>query len=221
MSRRRAPWRGVVARGACACICILFAAPAHAEGDAGADGTHGRIDGDVAVVGSLGATFGPRAPRATLDGRLRYLSTVGLFGTYEDGPLFGGGAVPRRAIVVGAELRPLFLARWLRGWSTGAPRVDLTIDSLALELGVVATQPESGPFGGRPGLQLGGALELPFFARASGPLLALRGGVRWGHAALAGQVDGPVDRAGYLALAVGWQHIFGAHVVDAGDRAPR
>ena len=29
---------------------MLFAAPAHAEGDAGADGTHGRIDGDVAVV---------------------------------------------------------------------------------------------------------------------------------------------------------------------------
>jgi hypothetical protein len=221
MTRRALPTRGVRAAGASLCICIFIAGTARAEGDDGGDGTHGRIEGDVAVVGSLGATFGPRAPRASVDGRLRYLSTVGVFGTYEDGSVFGGDAIPRRVVVAGAELRPLFLARWLQGWSTGAPRVDLTIDSLALELGVVATQPESGPFSGRPGLQLGGALELPFFARATGPLLALRGGVRWGHAALAGQVDGPLDRAGYFALAVGWQQLFGAHVVDVGDRAPR
>ena len=76
------------------------------------DASDGRIDGDLAVAVGAGATFGPRDPRAALDLRFRYLWTVGAFATYEDGPLVGAAAEPRRVFATGLELRPLFIARW-------------------------------------------------------------------------------------------------------------
>jgi hypothetical protein len=183
------------------------------------DGSHGRFDGDLAIAGAAGMTIGPRGPRAGADLRFRYLSTAGLFATYEDGPLVGSDTEPRRALAFGVEVRPLFLARWATNRELGLPRLDLFIDSLALELGAVFVQPEGARFGARPGLQAGLGLELPFFATASGPFLALHGGVRWSDAALSGgPLDGPSDRAAYLTIAIGWQQLFGGHVVDLGDR---
>ncbi len=183
------------------------------------DGSHGRFDGDLAIAGAAGMTVGARGPRANADLRLRYLSTAGLFGTYEDGPLVGSDAEPRRAVAFGLELRPLFLARWATGRELGSPRLDLLIDSIALELGAVFAQPEGARFGARPGLQAGLGLEVPVFATASGPFLGLHGGVRWSDAALSGgPLDGPSDRALYFTVSVGWQQLFGGHVVDMGDR---
>lgn len=185
----------------------------------GEDGSHGRFDGDLAIAGAVGMTVGPRGPRASGDLRLRYLSTAGVFGTYEDGPLVGSDAEPRRTVAFGLELRPLFLARWATGRELGLPRLDLLIDSLALEVGAVFAQPEGARFGARPGLQAGLGLELPFFATASGPFLGLHGGARWSDAALSGgPLDGPSDRALYLNITLGWQQLFGGHVVDMGDR---
>jgi hypothetical protein len=215
-----APWRNVVL--ACTLGAALVAprfAPA-ATPKTG-DGAHGRFDGDVAIAGAAGMTFGPRSPRAGVDLRLRYLSTAGIFGSYENGPIVGSKTEPRRALAFGLELRPLFLARWATGRELGVPRVDLFIDSLALELGAVFAQPEGARFGARPGLQAGFGLELPFFATASGPFLGLHGGVRWSDAALSGgPLDGPSDRALYLTVALGWQQLFGGQVVDIGDRRP-
>lgn len=205
-----------------ALVLVLAPAGARAGGAPGdePDATHGRFAGDLGVVGSVGATFGPRAPRATVDLRLRYLSTAGVFVTYEDGPLVGSTAEPRRALAFGFELRPLFLGRWGTDRETGNARVDLLVDSLALELGAVFVQPEGARFGARPGIQTGLGAELPIFASASGPLIGVHGGVRWSDAALSGgPLDGPSDRALYLTVSVGWQQIFGAHVVDLGDRS--
>lgn len=193
---------------------VLFASPA-AAADAN-DTSYGRIDGDLAFVVGAGATLGPRAPRAAFDARFRYLQTAGLFVTYEDA--FGSGAEPKRALATGVELRPLFLARWLRGLETGEPRVDLTIDSLALELGAVFSQPEERSFGSRPGLQAGLGLELPIFAKASGLFLGIHGGARWSDASLSGgPARGAADRALYLSVVLSWQQIFGAHIVGLGD----
>jgi hypothetical protein len=183
------------------------------------DTSHGRFDGDLGVAGMAGMIVGPRGPRAGLDARFRYLSTAGLFVTYEDGPLVGSSAEPRRALAFGIELRPLFLARWATDRELGSPRLDLLIDSLALEVGGVVAQPEGARFGARPGLQAGLGLELPFFTTASGPFLGLHGGVRWSDAALSGgPLAGPSDRALYLAIGIGWQQLFGGHVVDFDDR---
>lgn len=206
-------------RGLLAGALLLAAGPA-AAADA-KDSAYGRVDGDLALAFGAGATLGPRAPRATADLRFRYMQTAGIFGTYEDGPLVGSAAEPRRAVAAGVELRPLFLARWLRGWESGKPYLDLTIDSLALELGAVFVQPEGARVGAKPGLQAGLGLEVPFFPRASGLFLGLHGGVRWSDTVLGGSaVTGPSDRALYLAISVSWQQIFGAHVVDVGDTAP-
>jgi hypothetical protein len=209
------------ARPGCALVLPLLLAPsiALADRESGPDTSYGRFDGDVAVALGAGVSAGPRGARAALDARLRYLSTAGVFVTYEDGPLLRSGAEPRRVLATGIELRPLFLARWAKSRETGIARLDLLIDSLALELGAAFVQPEGRPLFARPGLSAGVGLELPLLPRASGPLVGVHGGVRFSDAALSGgPVRGPSDRALYITLVLGWQQIFGAHVVDLGDR---
>jgi hypothetical protein len=187
----------------------------------GPDTSYGRIDGDVSASLAVGATFGPRAPRAAADVRLRYVWTAGLFATYEDGPLVGSASEPRRVFATGLELRPLFFAKWLQGKETGHPYLDLTIDSLGLELGAVFVQPPGQGFGSTPGLQAALGLQVPVFPRASGPVIGVHGGARWSNGVLAGRdVESASDRSLFLLVTVGWQQVFGAHLVDLGDRAP-
>ena len=212
--------RGSLLAGVGLATALAVAAP-RASAVEGADTAYGRIDGDLSLVAGAGATFGPRGPRATADLRIRYLLTAGLFATYEDGALVSSGAEPRRALGTGIELRPLFLGRWLRGLETGHPHLDLTLDSLGLELGAVFLQPAGASFGERPGLQLGLGLEIPILPRASGPIVGLHGGVRWSDRALG--VDGglgPADRAAYLTVTLAFQQVFGGHLVDFGDPEP-
>jgi hypothetical protein len=208
-----------VKKGVFVVACMMHASVAAAADKV--DTSDGRIDGDLAVALGAGATFGPRSPRPAVDLRLRYLWTVGAFVTYEDGPLVGASAEPRRVLATGLELRPLFLARWFNGLEWGKPYADLTLDSLGLELGALFVQPEGGSFGAHPGLQAGIGFEVPIFPRATGPLVGFHGGVRWsGDALSAHPLQGPADRALYLAITLAWQQVFGSHIVDAGDRAP-
>jgi hypothetical protein len=202
-------------------LVALVLLPVSARAADRKDGSHGRVDGDLAVEAGVGASFGPRAPRGVADVRFRYLSMAGIFVTYEDGPLFGSRAEPKRALATGLELRPLFLAKWFTGRYSGNPYLDLTIDSIGLELGAVFLQPSGARFGAKPGLQAGLAFEVPIFPAATGPFIAVHGGVRWSDAALSGgPLSGPADRALYLNVVVAWQQVFGAHVADMGDRAP-
>ncbi len=201
---------------------VLLAVPCSASAAGGPDTSDGRIDGDVSASIGVGATFGSRGPRAAADLRLRYLWTAGAFVTYEDGPLFGSSSEPRRAFATGLELRPLFLVRWLQGLETGNAYVDMTIDSFGLELGAVFAQPEGTSFGSKPGLQAGIGVQIPVLPHATGPVIGLHGGARWSDSALGGRtIEGPSDRALYLLVSVAWQQVFGAHIVDLGDRAPR
>jgi len=208
---------------ACALLVLASLSSATSAGAVdGIDASHGRIDGDLSGSAAVGATFGPQGPRAAADLRLRYLWTAGVFVTYEDGPLFGGRTDPRRAFAAGIELRPLFLARWLQGLESGNAYLDLTVDSLSLELGAVFLEPPGASFGSKPGLQAGLGLQFPIFPDATGPTLGLHGGARWSDAALSGHtIDGPSDRALFLLVTLGWQQVFGGNVVDLGDRAPR
>jgi hypothetical protein len=183
------------------------------------DTTYGRIDGDVGVVLGAGVTLGPSAPRGTVDLRLRYLDTVGLFGFYEDG---FGGSDPRRIAGGGFEIRPLFLGRWLEGVELSLAWLDLVIDSLGFELGAFFEEPLGAGFATRPGLQASLGIEVPLLPRASGPFLGLHGGARWSDAAIEEQsVMGPASRCAFLAVTLAYHRIFAAHLVDANDIAPR
>jgi hypothetical protein len=197
-------------------------AETRADESARRDASFGRLEGDVGIVGGAGVVVGPRSPRAALDLRLRYLDTIGLFADYEDAPILGTSSDPRRVFASGLELRPLFLGRWLTGRELSAGRIDLAIDSIGLELGAVFAQPIGSSFSGRPGVQVGLGIELPFLASASGPWLGLHGGVRWSDAALGGTgADTAFDRSLYFAITLAWHQLFLAHAVDVGDRAPR
>src|SRR4051812_45985541 len=178
----------------------------------GPDTAYGRIDGDVSASAAVGTTFGPRGPRAAVDPRLRYIWTAGVFATYEDCPFLGSAAEPRRALATGIELRPLFFAKWLQGKETGNPYLDLTIDSLGLELGAVFLQPAGASFASTPGLQAGVGLQVPILPRATGPVIGLHGGARWSSAALGGRdIESAVDRSLFLLVTVGWQQVFGGN----------
>jgi hypothetical protein len=191
----------------------------HARADesirrANVDTTYGRLDGDLGIGVGLGATFGPGAPRGTVDVRLRYLETVGIYAEYEDG--LGGDSNPRRVLASGLEIRPLFLARWLVGRETSSPWPDLFVDSFGLELGTFYEQPAIETVGNGLGLQAGLGLELPLLPHASGPWIGLHGGARWADPAL-----GRETASLFLTVTLAYHQIFGAHVVDFADMAPR
>jgi hypothetical protein len=138
--------------------------------------TYGRIDGDVAFVVGAGMVVAPRGVLAEAELRVRYLDSAGAFVTYEDAPLVGSPAEPRRCIVAGVELRPMFLLRWLQGLETEHAALDLWIDSIGLELGALWLQPAGDGFGARAGVQFGLGMEVPVTGAATGPWLGLRGG---------------------------------------------
>lgn len=216
-SRRRA----FVARVAASAAAFALAAGA-ARAEERADGSYGRLDGDLTLVGALGGVVAARGPRGEAELRLRYLESVGLFGTYEDGATFGSAAEPERVVTVGLETRPLFLSRWLTGNESLHPRMDLTVDSLALEFGATWSQPAGQAFASRAGIQAGLGLEVPLLARVNGPWIGLHGGVRWSDAALAsGTMQTADDRAVFLAITLAWHQVIVAHLVDVGDEAPR
>jgi hypothetical protein len=123
---------------------------------------------------------------------------------------------------VGLELRPLFLYRWLKNHETEEARLDLTLDSLGLEIGAVWMQPAGEGFGARAGIQVGLGVEVPITAAATGPWVGLRGGLRWSDDALAfASVRSADDRSAYVVLTLAWHQLAAVHVVDMGDQAPR
>jgi hypothetical protein len=193
--------------------------------DARAEGalepSYGRVQGDLTLVVGAGASVASGGPRAQGELRARYLESAGIFGTYEDGPIVGSSAAPRRIVAAGLELRPLFFFRWLQGHETRRARLDLAIDSIGLELGLAWQQPQSGPFASTPGLEAGLGVEVPLLLDATGLWLAFHGGIRWSDEALAsGLVETHEQREAFLSITLAWHQVVVAHIVDVGDRAP-
>ncbi len=148
--------------------------PAAAQGD----GVYGRLDADLALsVGvSGGAVTNDRVHPAwtgsvSLELRARILDSGGVFAVGEWRPEGDSRAV------VGVDIRPLFLPRFLLGAETGSQWVDLLIDSLGLDLGAAM-----GPFDREAGvgLAIGFGVDVPLFVpeRTSGGVF-LRLGARY------------------------------------------
>ena len=183
-------------------LCTFAATPSLAGGDT----TYGRIEGAIEVAAGLGATVGSYGTRPAFELRGRYLSMAGAFLTYEEG--FAKTADPRRLVSTGIEMRPLFLARWLKGREIGQATLDLLVDSFALELGVFFAEPPGRGFGSRMGLQASLGLELPLFGRAEGLFLTAHGGGRFsdGWASSEAPQSGQ-ERAAFLTLGLAWHEI--------------
>jgi hypothetical protein len=187
----------------------------------GAEATYGRLGGDVTLVAAAGGVIASGGPRIEGELRVRYLESAGIFATYEDGSFAGASADPQRVLAAGLELRPLFLARWLKGHETAQPLLDLTVDSIGLELGATVLQPARASFGARSGIEVGLGVEVPLAARADGPWVGVHGGVRWSDEALASaRVNGASDREGYVAVSIAWHQVVATHIVDVSDRLP-
>jgi hypothetical protein len=209
-----------IAAAAAVALVASWAGPARA--DDAVDPSYGRVQGDLTLVLGLGATVGEGGTRPEGELRVRYLESVGLFGSYEDGPLVGSSAEPRRVLLGGLEVRPLFLYRWLRGHETQRAWLDLVVDSFGFELAAVALQPEGAPFASGSGVQAGVAFEAPWLPDATGPWLGVHAGLRWSDALFAtGTSHGPDDQAAFVTLTLAWHQVVAAHVVDVGDEAPR
>lgn len=122
---RRVPLAGIVA------LFGIVASPAAAQDQGGA---YGRLEGDLTFDLSLGggATFEGDlvSGSATLEARARYLDGAGL--------VLGGELRPDGAsrVLIMADVRPLFLARFLLGGTLRDRYLDLLIDSIGVDLGV-------------------------------------------------------------------------------------
>jgi hypothetical protein len=196
-----------------AAAALLFAA---------GDGAYGRLDGDLTFVGGLGAGVVAHDGRVLAGGdlRLRYLDAAGAAFSYEEADVFGrttSAGTLRRAFLAGIELRPLFPIRFLKAQQTGRGFVDLTLDSIALDVGTWWPIREATAVR-RPGMYVGAAFELPLFARASGLWLRFSGQLRWAAPRLEGDAD-PTGRTVVLGIGLAWHQVFGGRIVERGDES--
>ncbi len=141
-------------------LATLGAAAASAQDG---DGVYGRLDTfaifSVAAGGgvALGDAAGEPRGLATLEARFRMLDSAGL--------VLAGELRPDASsrVLLAADLRPVFLLRFLLGNESGDAWLDLLVDSLGLELGVAVVPLERGT---GVGLALGAGLEIPIWLPA-------------------------------------------------------
>ncbi len=209
--------------GAALAAALLATGPARAG-----DGVYGRFEGDAELRVHAGAAFAGGGPAFAASVAAVYLSTAGVYVHYTDAV---GSSAPlvTRSLSAGVHLAPLFLARYGIDGERGPAFVDLTIDSLAFELGAFWSAPRAPAMGSappapgttwdeHPGLEAALDLGLPLFGRASGPFIGVRGALRWRPGDfVAGVPGGAVDRGALLSLTLGWHQMVRTHLVDAGD----
>lgn len=211
---------------------VAFAATALAAESAAAqttaDGSYGRVEGDLLFVASVGAVAAQGGPQLETHLSLLYLSTAGGYFRYVES--FENDASPfARLIAVGFDLRPLFLGRYGLDLERGPAHLDLFLDSLSLVIGPTwsssdADSPGGAAFDASPGLELGAGIEVPFLPSANGPYLGILALARFGPDDIAGTSEADwLDRGSSLMLTFAWHQVFDAGLVDLRDppRTPR
>ncbi len=141
---------------ALASIAVWASSAAAQEGD----GAYGRLSGDLTLEAALGGGAAFEADRVlgagTLELRARYLDVAGIFAGLE---LRAEGA--SRALL-GVDLRPIFLARFLLNASLRDRYWDILLDSIGLDLGVAVLPLDEGA-GAALAVGLGLDVPLVFF----------------------------------------------------------
>ncbi|MBN1656123.1 MAG: hypothetical protein JXA30_20310 [Deltaproteobacteria bacterium] len=155
-------------------ISVFFGVfPCSAQYTDEGDGAYGRLDDDTIL--SYGAAFGlafDASQSYALDLRARYLDSAGFRLSPE---IISDGDV---AIAMAIDLRPFFLGRFLTGNYSGRSWVDLTIDSIGIEVGSLF-----GPLNEKAGVAFlaGTGFDMPLGADGSNGLW-LRFAVNWIYA---------------------------------------
>ena len=201
-------------------VLVGSAVPAYADDDE-PDGVYGRLDGDLDVRLGAGAAFARGGPALAAHVSLLYLSSAGLYAHYTDALGTDGPAVTR-SIAAGVVVEPLFLGRFATNLERGPARFDLGLDSFALGIGAFWEMPRGGTFTTEPGFEFSIGMGVPFFARATGPVLGVRGALRIRPAGFSS--GGPlnlIDQGALLSVTLTWRHIVPVHLVDPGDRLTR
>jgi len=199
-------------------LSIAVARTASASDD---DGAYGRLDGDVLLIAEAGAAYVDGAAGLALGGRILYLSTAGFYARYIEVFSQEGVAAPRQ-LGGGVELRPLFVARFGQDWERGPPRLDLFLDSFAIDVGTFWWSPPHRDIDVLPGLEVAASLEFPFTETGWGPRIGLTGSYRLsqGDAGVRGRPD--LDaRASSVLFQLSWHGIVDFGLIDVGDALVR
>jgi len=206
--------------GAAMAIALTLAPTAEAAEPAEniPDGVYGRFNGDLDLSLAAGSTFGSGGPTAAVMARALFFQTAGMYVLYTDALGRADVALPR-ALGLGVTLRPFFIPRWAFDLERGPAILDLTIDAISFDLGVLWPSRADGSFPQRPGMEAALGTEVPLFGRAGGPFLGARGALRWRASELAASDDAALKPIFFVTLA--WHALLDAHIVDAGDRRLR
>jgi len=212
-------------RRALSCAIVLglsaaaFARTAQADDDA--DGVYGRLNGDLDLRLSAGASFARGGPSLAASISALYLSSAGLYAHYTDALGASSPAIVR-SISTGLVIEPLFLGRFATDFEHGPARFDLTLDSFAIGLGAFWAEPRNQPLDPTPGLEFWLGLGFPLLPQATGPVLNLRATLRARPTALDGtEPFHLIDQGALLTLTLTWRHILPVNIVDVADRAER
>lgn len=202
-------------------LALAPSSRAQAAEDDGPDGVYGRLDGDLDLRLGAGAAFARGGPALAAHASLLYLSSAGLYVHYTDA-LGADGPAVTRSIATGVVIEPLFLGRFATNLERGPARVDLGLDSFALGVGAFWEAPRGGTFSSEPGFEFSIGIGVPFFARATGPVLGVRGALRLRPTGFSGaERFDLLDQGALLSVTLGWRHIVPVHLVDAANRLVR
>jgi hypothetical protein len=164
------------------------------------DGVYGRLRGNTDASLKLGGLISHSRLAASLGASAHYYSLIGITGDYSES--LAADAAQRRAVSLGAELRPLFLPRWLLGMERGPAFLDLTLDSICAGFGAYFSR-VTGPVEDSRGVWMSLGFGLPVLGRANGPWLEVRQLRRWPDR----ETNGP-ESHNALLIYLSWHELF-------------
>jgi hypothetical protein len=200
---------------------MAAASSVHAEKPrAVTDGVYGRFDGDLdlSIAGGGAVVRGGSGVAALL--RAFFLHTAGIYAAYNDA-LGNATTGPPRSLALGVSVRPFFLPRWSLNLARGPAILDLSIDAITLDLGVLWPADSEGRFTRPPGIELALGTEVPLVGEAAGPWIGARGALRWHASQLTGVADAESSFGPALFLTLAWHFVANAHLADMGDTLVR
>ena len=152
-------------------LTLVSHAAAHWPPRSEADGVYGRFHGDTDLSLKLGGLVSDGRLAGSVGASVHYHSLLGVTGDYSEQLM--SNAAHTRSVALGAELKPLFLPRWVLGFERGPAWLDLTIDSMCVGFGAYFAD-VSGAREATRGVWLSLGLGAPLLGEATGPWLELR-----------------------------------------------